>query len=250
CDPPLEPRSGPGAGSPSRRERLASPRPSGRPTVGWSVPRSRTPRTCSLRRCGSRAHRGVWFRSAAGRPGSRPGSPRGDPAVAVESSLDVAVGWVCAWAWSFPLRRECRKTTIINGRVGEEKPRSKAPILSDRSRVGRFIRPVCGWRRLWVRFGTRSTKLGREKRGFPEEQLNRLAGCIDRGLDAVKPEQEVLRKQVEEIQEIAGTLDPKEGNSAQRQAQFQELIERFVAQGDSFHEHLAKVMSSFQPGLF
>ena len=39
-------------------------------------------------------------------------------------------------------------------------------------------------------------------------------------------------------------------NSAQRQAQFQELIERFVAQGDSFHEHLAKVMSSFQPGLF
>ena len=89
-----------------------------------------------------------------------------------------------------------------------------------------------------------------EKKGFPEEQLNRLAGCIDRGLDAVKPEQEVLRKQVEEIQEIAGTLDPKEGNRAQRQAQFQELIERFVAQGDSFHEHLAKVMSSFQPGLF
>ena len=77
-----------------------------------------------------------------------------------------------------------------------------------------------------------------------------MAGCIDRGLDAVKPEQEVLRKQVEEIQEIAGTLDPEEGNSAQRQAQFQELIERFVAQGDSFHEHLAKVMSSFQPGLF
>ena len=55
--------------------------------------------------------------------------------VAVGSSLDVAVGWVCAWAWSFPLRRECRKTTIINGRVGEEKPRSKAPILSDRSQT-------------------------------------------------------------------------------------------------------------------
>ena len=66
----------------------------------------------------------------------------------------------------------------------------------------------------------------------------------------MKPEQEVLRKQVEEIQEIAGTLDPEEGKSAQRQAHFQELIERFVAQGDSFHDHLAKVMSSFQPGLF
>ncbi len=60
----------------------------------------------------------------------------------------------------------------------------------------------------------------------------------------------LLAKQVEEIQEIAGTLDPEEGNSAQRQAHFQELIEHFVAQGDSFHEHLAKVMSSFQPGLF
>ena len=77
-----------------------------------------------------------------------------------------------------------------------------------------------------------------------------MAGYIDRGLDAVKPEQEVLRKQVEEIQEVADTLDPEEGNRAQRQAQFQKLIKRFVAQGDSFHEHLAKVMSSFQPGLF
>src|SRR5208337_3309023 len=67
-------------------------------------------------------------------PGSRPGSPRADPAVAVGSSLGVPVGWVYTWAWSFPLRRECRKTTIISGRVGEEKPRSKAPILSDRSR--------------------------------------------------------------------------------------------------------------------
>jgi len=38
-------------------------------------------------------------------------------------------------------------------------------------------------------------------------------------LDAVKPEQEVLRKQVEEIQEVADTLDLEEGNSAQRQAQ-------------------------------
>jgi hypothetical protein len=27
----------------------------------------------------------------------------------------------------------CRETTIINERVGEEEPRSKAPILSDRS---------------------------------------------------------------------------------------------------------------------
>ena len=32
-------------------------------------------------------------------------------------------------------------------------------------RVGRFIRPVCGWRRLWVRFGTRSSETWTRKKG-------------------------------------------------------------------------------------
>ena len=85
-----------------------------------------------------------------------------------------------------------------------------------------------------------------EKKGF--QRSNSTAWrCIDRGLDAVKPDRRCSENEVEEIQEIAGTLDPEEGKSAACQAHFQELIERFVAQGDSFHEHLAKVMSSFQP---
>jgi hypothetical protein len=77
-----------------------------------------------------------------------------------------------------------------------------------------------------------------------------LADCIDKGLDSVKSEQDVLRKQVEEIQKVADTLDPENGNSARRQADFQKLIDRFVETGDPFHEHMAKVMSAFQPGLF
>ena len=77
-----------------------------------------------------------------------------------------------------------------------------------------------------------------------------MAGCIDRGLGAVKSEQEVLRREVEEIQEVADTLDPEKGISAQRQADFQGLIDRFVGDGDPFHEHMAKVMTSFKPGLF
>jgi hypothetical protein len=77
-----------------------------------------------------------------------------------------------------------------------------------------------------------------------------LAGCIDRGLDAVRSEQEVIREQVEEIQKVADTLDPEKGNSAERQADFQQLIDRFVGDGDPFHEHMAKVMTSFKPGLF
>jgi hypothetical protein len=69
-------------------------------------------------------------------------------------------------------------------------------------------------------------------------------------LSSVKSEQNVLRKQVKEVQKVADTLDPEKGNSAQRQAAFQELIDRFVGIGDAFHEHMAKVMISFQPGLF
>jgi hypothetical protein len=77
-----------------------------------------------------------------------------------------------------------------------------------------------------------------------------LANCIDKGLSSVKSEQDVLRRQVEEIQQVADTLDPGKGDSARRQADFRGLIERFVGIGDPFHDHMAKVMSSFQPGLF
>ena len=77
-----------------------------------------------------------------------------------------------------------------------------------------------------------------------------MANCIDRGLSSVESEQDVLRKQVEEVQEVADTLDPEKGNRAQRQAAFRELIAHFVGTGDPFHEHMAKVMISFQPGLF
>jgi hypothetical protein len=77
-----------------------------------------------------------------------------------------------------------------------------------------------------------------------------LANCIDKGLSSVKSEQDVLRKQVEEIQQVADTLEAEKGDSARRQADFRGLIERFVGTGDPFHEHMAKVMSSFQPGLF
>jgi hypothetical protein len=79
------------------------------------------------------------------------------------------------------------------------------------------------------------------------ENAQRLAQ--EAGLDSVKSEQDVLRKQVEEIQEVADTLDPEKGNSARCQTDFQELIDRFVGTGDPFHEHMAKVTSSFQSGL-
>jgi hypothetical protein len=41
--------------------------------------------------------------------------------------------------------------------------------------------------------------------------LSRLADCIDRGLDAVAEEQAVIREHVEEMCEVAATLDPAGG---------------------------------------
>ena len=66
----------------------------------------------------------------------------------------------------------------------------------------------------------------------------------------MRSEQEVIREQVKEIQKVADTLDPEKGNSAERQADFQKLIDRFVGDGDPIHEDMAKVMMSFKPGLF
>ena len=73
---------------------------------------------------------------------------------------------------------------------------------------GHCILPACGWRRPRRSPGVDPTELGREKRGFAEEQLGRLSGCIEAGLDEVRDEQEMIREYVEVIAEVAATLEP------------------------------------------
>ena len=58
------------------------------------------------------------------------------------------------------------------------------------------------------------TELGREKRGFEEKQLGRLATCIDKGLEHVDAEQEPIRDYVKDHPE--GGRDP--GSLARRVA--------------------------------
>ena len=58
------------------------------------------------------------------------------------------------------------------------------------------------------------------------------AGCVDKRLGAVRSEQKVIREQVKEIQKLADTLDPEQGKHAKRQADFQQLIDCFVSDGD------------------
>lgn len=77
-----------------------------------------------------------------------------------------------------------------------------------------------------------------------------MAGCIDRGLDQVRDEQETLRRYVAEVGEVAATLDPESGDVASRKETFEGLRERFQQAGDPMHQRMAVVMTSFLAGLF
>ena len=77
-----------------------------------------------------------------------------------------------------------------------------------------------------------------------------MAGCIDRGLDAVRAEQETIRGYVKDIEAVAATLDPAAGSGGDREEEFEELIDRFQQGADSIRSKMARVMISFLAGLF
>ena len=80
--------------------------------------------------------------------------------------------------------------------------------------------------------------------------MSRLAACIDKGLDLVKPQQEAIRRQVETIREVAATLDPAAGRSAARQAAFDTILARLDGDSDPIHGQMAELMRNFRRGLF
>jgi hypothetical protein len=86
--------------------------------------------------------------------------------------------------------------------------------------------------------------------GCAERDLGRLARCIDRGLEAVRNEQETIRPYVADIQQVAETLEPSGGDRTRREAHFLELSAEFESRDDPIHQHMAQLMNSFQPGLF
>ena len=77
-----------------------------------------------------------------------------------------------------------------------------------------------------------------------------MADCIDRGLDEVQAEQEKIREYVEDIKEVAATLESGEETCANRQEKFEELIDRFKRSEDPIRLNMATVMISFLAGLF
>jgi hypothetical protein len=80
--------------------------------------------------------------------------------------------------------------------------------------------------------------------------MSRLAACIDKGLDLVKPQQETIRRHVETIQEVAATLDPAAKKSARRQSDFDAILARLDGDSDPIHRQMAVLMQSFRAGLF
>lgn len=80
--------------------------------------------------------------------------------------------------------------------------------------------------------------------------MKRLAGCIDRGLETVGAELPVIQGQVEVVRSIAETLDPQHGDCVSREARFTMLRDQLQASSDTVRQQMAKVLTSFQPGLF
>ena len=66
----------------------------------------------------------------------------------------------------------------------------------------------------------------------------------------MRDEQESIRNDVKDVEEVAATLEPGVGTCGERQAKFEGLIERFQHTGDPIHKPMAQVMVSFLAGLF
>jgi hypothetical protein len=69
-------------------------------------------------------------------------------------------------------------------------------------------------------------------------------------LNHVAAERVTIRGYVEEVGEVAATLDPQQGDVARRKEKFEGLTARFQDAGDPIHTQMAGVMISFLAGLF
>jgi hypothetical protein len=81
--------------------------------------------------------------------------------------------------------------------------------------------------------------------------LKRLAGCIDRGLEGAREALTQVGHYVQDLRAVEGLRRPSdEATGEEREAQFVSLWQEWKAGVDPMHQQCAKVMSSFEPGLF
>ena len=80
--------------------------------------------------------------------------------------------------------------------------------------------------------------------------MKRLAGCIDRGLEVSRDVLEHVGLYAQNLQAVDDTLRPSAtATGAEREARFIALQQAWQSSTDPVHQHFAKMMSSFQPGL-
>ena len=81
--------------------------------------------------------------------------------------------------------------------------------------------------------------------------MKRLAGCIDRGLEVAREALTQVGHYVQDLRAVDGILKPRdEVTGEEREAQFVALWQEWGASVDPIHQQFAKVMSSFESGLF
>jgi hypothetical protein len=81
--------------------------------------------------------------------------------------------------------------------------------------------------------------------------LTRLANCIDRGVDVVRPFLTQVKAYVQDLQAVDRTLRPNDETTGEaREAQFILRRQAWESSADPMHQHFATVMSSFEAGVF
>jgi len=78
-----------------------------------------------------------------------------------------------------------------------------------------------------------------------------LAGCIDRGLDIARDALQQVGHYAKDLQAVDDTLKPNDTITGQeRETQFLLLWQQWESSADPVQQHFAKLMGSFEPGLF
>jgi len=81
--------------------------------------------------------------------------------------------------------------------------------------------------------------------------LTRLAGCIDRGLDIARDALQQVGHYAKDLQAVDDALKPNDTITGQeRETQFLLLWQQWESSADPVQQHFAKLMGSFEPGLF
>ena len=81
--------------------------------------------------------------------------------------------------------------------------------------------------------------------------MKRLVGCIDRGLAVARDALEQVGLYAQDLQAVDGLLRPSDAASGEeREARFISLQQAWQSSTDAVEQHFAKMMNSFEPGVF